>query len=112
VAYAKAARRPEAARKAAFFMRGGRMAGMDDNKPRRRWLSFGIRDLLWAMVVLGMGVGWWLEHRSVQRAKDNLCTYFNLPDGDFDGVFHGSTFTSEEIERRRSETAVLRRLRQ
>jgi hypothetical protein len=36
---------------------------MDENKPRRRWLSFGIRDLLWAMVVVGMGIGWWAQHR-------------------------------------------------
>jgi hypothetical protein len=27
---------------------------MDEKKPRRRWLSFGIRDLLWAMVVAGL----------------------------------------------------------
>ena len=33
---------------------------MDENKPRRRWLSFGIRDLLWAMLVVGLGIGWWL----------------------------------------------------
>jgi hypothetical protein len=31
---------------------------MDENKPRRRWLSFGIRDLLWAMVVAGVALGW------------------------------------------------------
>jgi hypothetical protein len=36
---------------------------MDEHKPRRRWLSFGIRDLLWAMVVVGLAVGWWLDHR-------------------------------------------------
>jgi hypothetical protein len=34
---------------------------MDENKPRRRWLSFGIRDLLWAIVVCGIGLGWWLD---------------------------------------------------
>ncbi len=27
---------------------------MDENKPHQRWLSFGIRDLLWAMVVVGL----------------------------------------------------------
>ena len=36
---------------------------MDENKPRRRWLSFGIRDLLWAMALVGMGLGWWAEYR-------------------------------------------------
>lgn len=29
---------------------------MDENKPRRRWLSFGIRDLLWASVMVGLAV--------------------------------------------------------
>jgi hypothetical protein len=36
---------------------------MDESKPRRRWLSFGIRDLLWAMVVVGLAIGWWTEKR-------------------------------------------------
>lgn len=34
---------------------------MDENKSRRRWLSFGIRDLLWAMALLAMGLGWGRE---------------------------------------------------
>jgi hypothetical protein len=44
---------------------------MDENKPRRRWLSFGIRDLLWAMVVLGLVIVWWAQHREAtyQRAR-------------------------------------------
>jgi|GEM_PF-3960025 len=36
---------------------------MDENQPRRRWLSFGIRDLLWAMALCGALLGWWLEYR-------------------------------------------------
>jgi len=84
---------------------------VDENKPRRRWLSFGIRDLLWAMVVVVLLLGWWSEHRSVQRAKDNLYTCFNIPDGDFGELFHGSPFTSEQIERRRSEAAARRQMR-
>ena len=43
---------------------------MDENKPRRRWLSFGIRDLLWAMVVVGLAVGWWQEHRKQRQDLD------------------------------------------
>jgi len=41
----------------------GYNARMDENKPRRRWLSFGIRDLLWAMVVVGLVIGWWNQSR-------------------------------------------------
>ena len=51
-------------------------ARMDENKPRRRWLSFGIRDLLWAMVVVGMGIGWWAEFRN-DRARAKLIEEVN-----------------------------------
>jgi hypothetical protein len=27
------------------------------------YLRFGIRDLLWAMALLGMGIGWWVDRR-------------------------------------------------
>ena len=45
---------------------------MDENKPRRRWLSFGIRDLLWAMVVVGLGIGWWADRQKLNRYRDAL----------------------------------------
>ena len=50
---------------------------MDENKPRRRWLSFGIRDLLWAMVVVGMGIGWWEESRHSFRGADVAWSYLH-----------------------------------
>ena len=28
---------------------------------------FTIRDVLWLMVVVGLGVGWWLDHRGLGR---------------------------------------------
>jgi hypothetical protein len=33
-------------------------------------IRFTIRDLLWLMVVVGMGVGWWLEHQQRQATID------------------------------------------
>ena len=42
---------------------------MDENKPRRRWLRFGIRDLLWAMVVVGLLGGWGIHWRSTREAR-------------------------------------------
>jgi len=42
-------------------------ARMDENKTRRHWLSFGIRDLLWAMVVVAVALGWYLEYRYDRR---------------------------------------------
>jgi hypothetical protein len=40
---------------------------MDENKSRRRWLSSGIRDLLWATVVVGLGLGWWMDRRDTRE---------------------------------------------
>ena len=31
---------------------------------------FGVRDLLWAMVVVGMGVGWWVDRSQVAADRD------------------------------------------
>jgi hypothetical protein len=45
---------------------------MDENKPRRPWLSFGVRDLLWAMVVVGLGLGWWLDRSSLKDSVHYL----------------------------------------
>ena len=45
---------------------------MDENKPHRRWLSFGIRDLLWAMVVVGLLLALWLWHLRVKTLETEL----------------------------------------
>ena len=39
---------------------------------------FTIRDLLWLMVVVGMGFGWWLDHRRVGLAPDQLQTLIDI----------------------------------
>jgi hypothetical protein len=37
---------------------------MDEIRPARRSMfRFGIRDLLWAMVVMGLVVGRWMDHQ-------------------------------------------------
>jgi len=33
---------------------------------------FTIRDLLWLMMVVGMGVGWWTEHRALLLCRQHL----------------------------------------
>ena len=33
---------------------------------------FTIRDLLWLMVVVGMGVGWWVESRACRRYRTHM----------------------------------------
>ena len=30
-------------------------------------LRFTIRDLLWLMAAVGMGVGWWMDHQTVRH---------------------------------------------
>jgi hypothetical protein len=36
---------------------------MDENKPSRSSFRFSTRDLLWAMVVLGLAITLWREHK-------------------------------------------------
>jgi hypothetical protein len=45
---------------------------MDENKSRRRWLSFGIRDLFWAMVVVGLGLSLYFERSKSVRLEHKL----------------------------------------
>ena len=45
---------------------------MDENKPCRRWLNFAIRDLLWAIVVLGLLVAWWTEKTAGAKLAKRL----------------------------------------
>ena len=40
---------------------------MDENKPRRRWLSFGMRDLLWLFIVVALCLALWREKRQSQK---------------------------------------------
>jgi hypothetical protein len=40
---------------------------MNENKPHRRWLRFDLRDLLWAMVVLGLGLALWSQYRRAEH---------------------------------------------
>jgi hypothetical protein len=47
---------------------------MDEKKPPRRWLSFGIRDLLWAMVVVGLLIGWWQDRKELNEVKSENTT--------------------------------------
>jgi hypothetical protein len=42
--------------------RHGKLNAMTETKPKRRWFRFSIRDLLWLTVVVGMAIGWWLDH--------------------------------------------------
>jgi len=48
------------------------------------YLRFGIRDLLWAMVVMGLAIGWWLDHsnqttsfRRLKAEHEPLAKFFN-----------------------------------
>ena len=71
---------------------------MDENKPRRRWLSFGIRDLLWAMVVLGLVIALWREiSRSAELADDNR---YLLKAIDNSGYMAGGNYLGPCLERK------------
>jgi len=36
-------------------------------KPKRSWLGFTIRDLLWLTLVIALAVGSWLDRRAIER---------------------------------------------
>jgi hypothetical protein len=41
------------------------------DEPRQRF-RFRIAEILWAMLVLGMALGWWLDHSSLARESTQL----------------------------------------
>jgi hypothetical protein len=44
---------------------------MDDTRTHRKLLQFGLRDIGWAVLVVGLALGWWLDHReSARRIKE------------------------------------------
>ena len=58
---------------------------MTETKPKRRWLSFSIRELLLFTAILGLALAWWMDHRRLttfngvpaqlldqEMAKDNI----------------------------------------
>lgn len=45
---------------------------MNEITPQRRWRIFGIRDLLWAMVVVGLAIAAWREHRLNARSQARI----------------------------------------
>jgi hypothetical protein len=40
---------------------------MTETIPKRRWFRFSIRDLLWVTLVIGIGLGWWIDRKRLQR---------------------------------------------
>jgi hypothetical protein len=56
---------------------------MDETRPTRRsYLRFGVRDLLWVMVVVGLALGWWLGRREPRQAPVEIGRYQMLTDKD------------------------------
>ncbi len=39
--------------------------------PRRRWASFSIRDLILTTAIIGVVLGWWLEHQRLQELRES-----------------------------------------
>jgi type II secretory pathway component GspD/PulD (secretin) len=51
---------------------------MSETKPKRRWFSFSIRDLLLLTVIAALAVGWWLDHRKLTKDNSAQFTIFYL----------------------------------
>jgi hypothetical protein len=65
---------------------------MDENKPNCRWLRFGIRDLLWAMMVVGLLIGW-----SIDRSR--LTTYRDKADSAFCAAYSSVVWHRQQLDR-------------
>ena len=58
----------------------------EDSPARRSLLRFGVRDLLWVMVVVGLALGWWLGRREPEKPPVEIGRYQMHTDKD--GLLH------------------------
>ena len=82
---------------------------MTETKPKRRWFTFSIRDLLWLTLVVALAIGWWINFRDYRAAVDREA-------GIHDELTalreHVGRLTMEEFERRSQQNLELEYLRQ
>ena len=55
---------------------------------------FTIRDVLWLTVVVGLGVGWWMDHRTQERNYSGLLRaseklWYRIPLNDRQAAHYG-----------------------
>jgi hypothetical protein len=43
---------------------------MAETKPKRRWFTFSIRELLLVTAIIALVAGWWLDHRRLTRISN------------------------------------------
>lgn len=44
---------------------------MSETKPKRRWVTFSIRDLLWLTAIVGLMTAFWADHRQLMKSNDS-----------------------------------------
>ena len=44
---------------------------MTETKPKRRWFTFSIRDLLWLTAIVGLMTAFWADHRQLMKSNDS-----------------------------------------
>jgi hypothetical protein len=55
---------------AGFFSMAPEAVGMNaEDKPRRRWLAFSIRDALLVTAIAALSIGWLLDHRRLANSE-------------------------------------------
>jgi hypothetical protein len=45
---------------------------MTEAQPKRRWLRFSIRDLLWLTALVAVFAVWWLDHQRLSEQIESL----------------------------------------
>jgi len=61
----------------------------------RSLMRFSLRDLFWMMVVVGLGLAWWMDRRGIQQDRDvwkyhaegakHLSSYYHVTQIEIDG---------------------------
>jgi hypothetical protein len=76
------------------------------------YLRFGIRDLLWAMALIGMGLGWWLDRSLLVGRVDSIAQKWRVAAFRFDeasNVLEKNGYAVETTEHDGGDSIVIKR---
>jgi Bacterial type II/III secretion system short domain len=59
---------------------------MTETKPKRRWFSFSIRDVMLVTVIVALAIGWWLDHRKLTKVYGAQVLGYRLRNSDLNAV--------------------------
>ena len=66
-------------------------------------MRFTIRDLLWLMVVVGLGLGWWLDHGTVAGYNKSLWAHNIRKDS---ALFHIRVLLDDPVDKAKAAEEI------